>query len=50
LLCCSRRSHRQILFFLRAARSCSRRCAAWVTAQARGVSGSDHEASTVTLC
>jgi hypothetical protein len=46
---CSLRSRRRILFsFLRAARSCSRRCAAWATSRARG--GSDREASTVTLC
>jgi hypothetical protein len=50
-LCCSRRSRRWILLsFLRAAHSCSRRCAARATAQARGVGGSDREASMVTLC
>jgi hypothetical protein len=35
---------------LRAARSCSRRCAARVRAQARGVGGSDRATSTVTSC
>jgi hypothetical protein len=50
-LCCSRCSRRQILLsFLRAARSCSCRYTARATAQARGVGGSDREASTVTLC
>jgi hypothetical protein len=51
-LCCSRRRSRRriLLSFLRAARSCSRRCAAWATARAWGVGGSDREASTVTLC
>jgi hypothetical protein len=49
--CCYRRSRRRILFsFLRAARSCSRRCMARMTARARGVGGSDREASMVTLC
>jgi hypothetical protein len=51
LSCCSWRSCRQILFsFLRAARSCTRRCATRAAARARGVGGSDHAASTVTLC
>jgi hypothetical protein len=48
---CSRCYRRQILFsFLRAARSCSRRCAARVHAQARGVGGSDCATSTATIC
>jgi hypothetical protein len=41
---------RILLSFLRAARSCSRRCAAWAAARAQGVGGSDRAASTVTLC
>jgi hypothetical protein len=49
-LLCSWRSHHQILFsFLRAARSCSRRCAACARARARGVGGSDRaEFTTIT--
>jgi hypothetical protein len=44
---CSRCSRRRILFsFLRAARSCSHRCAARARARARGVGGSDRVAST----
>jgi hypothetical protein len=50
-LSCSQRSRRWILlFFPRAARSCSRRYAARAAARARGVGGSDHAASTITLC
>jgi hypothetical protein len=48
---CSRRSRCRILFsFLRAALSCSRRCAARAHAQARGVGGSDRVASTTITC
>jgi hypothetical protein len=48
--CCSRCSRRWILLsILRVAFSCSRRCAVRVAAWARGVGGSDREASTVTL-
>jgi hypothetical protein len=50
-LCCSRRSrHRMLLSFRRAACSCSRHCATWVAARARGVGRSDRDASMVTLC
>jgi hypothetical protein len=50
-LCCSRRSRRRIFpSFLRVARSCFRRCAARAAARARGVGGSDHAASNITLC
>jgi hypothetical protein len=49
-LSCSRRSRRRILLsFLCAARSCSHRYAARAAARARGVRGSDHAESTVTL-
>jgi hypothetical protein len=49
--CCSQRSRCWILLsFLRAALSCSRRCAVRVAARAQGVGGSDRAASTVTLC
>jgi hypothetical protein len=49
-LCCSRRSHLLILLsFARAARSCSRRCEAWVATRAQAVGGSDRAASMVTL-
>jgi hypothetical protein len=47
----SRRSRHWILVsFLRAASSCTRRCAVRAAAWARGVGGSDCAASTVTLC
>jgi hypothetical protein len=50
-LLCSRRSRRWNLFsFLRAARSCSRRCATRARARARGVGGSDPVASTAITC
>jgi hypothetical protein len=50
-LCYSRRSRRLILLsFARAAHSCSRRCVARTAARARGVGGSNHAVSTVTLC
>jgi hypothetical protein len=39
-----------LLSFLRAARSCSRCCAAHAAARAWGVGGSNRAASTVTLC
>jgi hypothetical protein len=49
LSCFSRCSHRLILLsFVRAARSCSRRCTARAAAQARGVGGSNRAASKVT--
>jgi hypothetical protein len=49
-LSCSCRSRRwTLLSFARAAPSCSRRCAARAAVRARGVGGSDHVASTVTL-
>jgi hypothetical protein len=49
-LCCSLRSRRRMLLsFRRVAHSCSHRCAAQVAARARGVGGSDCEASTATL-
>jgi hypothetical protein len=50
-LLCSQRSQRRILFSsLRAARSCSRRCAAHARARAWGMGGSDRVAFTVTHC
>jgi hypothetical protein len=50
-LLCSRRScHRILLSFLRAARSCSRRCATRAHARARGVGGSDRATFTAITC
>jgi hypothetical protein len=50
-LCCSWHSRRLILLsFSRATHSCSRRCAVRAATRARCVGGSDHAASTVTIC
>jgi hypothetical protein len=50
-LYCSRRSrHLSFFSFARAARSCSRHCAAQAAARARGVGGSDRAVFAVTLC
>jgi hypothetical protein len=50
-LLCSRRARRRMLCsFLRAARSCSRRCVAHARARAQGVGGSDRAAFTVITC
>jgi hypothetical protein len=43
-------SRRILLSFRHATRSCSRRCAAWVAARARGIDKSDRAASAITLC